>query len=450
MSAALIILAAGKGSRMKSDLPKVLHKLAGAPMLHHAMRTGQSIEPEHVIVVAGHGAEAVTKAAQDFNPDAQIVLQTEQNGTAHAAAQARDALKGFDGDAIVLFGDTPFISEKTLRDVVAARQAGADVVVLGFHAADPGLYGRLVTNGDTVEKIVEAKDASASELQIDLCNSGILAAKSDLLFDLIDAVTPQNAQGEYYLTDIVGIARTRGLNSRLVTCDESETLGINSRVQLSQAEALFQDKARIEAMDNGATMRAPETVFLAFDTVIGRDVTIGPNVVFGAGVTIESGATIRAFSHLEDAHVASGAIVGPYARLRPGAEIGNDAKIGNFVEIKSARIHDGAKVNHLTYIGNADIGKATNVGAGVVTCNYDGVFKHQTTIGERAFIGTNSTLVAPLTIEDDAFIAAGSTITQSVPSGDLALGRAQQVNKSGYGAKLVEMLRSIKATGKRP
>ncbi len=450
MSAALIILAAGKGSRMKSDLPKVLHPIGLAPMLHHAMRAGLGVEPAKVIVVAGHGAELVEASAKDFMPAAQIVLQKEQRGTADAANAAREALAGFDGDAVVLFGDTPFISEDTLRAVFDKRATGADVVVLGFKAATPGGYGRLICKGDEVEKIVEAKDASPEELAVDLCNSGIMAAKASVLFDLIDQVQPNNAQGEYYLTDIVELARAKGLTSGLVTCDEAETLGINSRAQLAEAETLFQNKMRAEALDNGVSMRAPETVYFAFDTAVGRDAVIGPNVVFALGVTVESGARVRAFSHLEDAHVGAGAVVGPYARLRPGAEIGHGAKIGNFVEIKAAQIQDGAKVNHLSYVGDAQIGSGSNVGAGVVTCNYDGVFKHKTIIGEDVFVGTNSTLVAPLDIADGAFVAAGSTVTSDVAAGDMALGRARQTNKSGYGARLMTLLRDLKAAGKRP
>ncbi len=450
MSAALIILAAGKGSRMKSDLPKVLHPIGQAPMLHHAMRAGAGVEPDRVIVVAGHGSELVEAAAKDFMSDAQIVLQKEQNGTAHAAQMAQPALDGFDGDAVVLFGDTPFISEDTLRAVFECRKGGADVVVLGFHAAEPGGYGRLICEGDSVEKIVEAKDANADELAVDLCNSGIMAAKASLLFDLIEEVKPNNAQGEYYLTDIVGLARAKGLSTGLVTCDESETLGINSRAQLAEAEELFQNASRAAAIENGVIMRAPNTVYFAFDTAIGRDAVIGPNVVFSLGVTVESGARVRAFSHLEDAHVGADAVVGPYARLRPGAEIGAKAKIGNFVEIKGATIQEGAKVNHLSYVGNAVVGKGANVGAGVVTCNYDGVFKHQTNIGEDVFVGTNATLVAPLNIEDGAFVAAGSVVTNDVPAGDMAFGRAKQDNKAGYGARLMSLLRDLKAAGKRP
>jgi len=316
MTVALIILGAGKGTRMNSALPKVLHPIAGGPLLVHAMKSGASLNPARTVVVAGHGAELVEKAALAWDPDVTVVLQTEQNGTAHAVAQAKDALSDFDGDAIVLYGDTPFIAPETLEAMVAAR-AAHDVVVLGFEAADPGRYGRLVTDGDALDRIVEFKDATDEERAITLCNSGVIAADRKTLFDLIDAVGNDNASGEYYLTDIIGIARARGLSATVVRCDEAETLGINSRVELAAAEDAFQTRARIAARDDGVAMAAPDTVYFAHDTVVGRDAIIEPNVVFAPGVTVESGATIRAFSHLEGCHVARDAVVGPYARLQP-------------------------------------------------------------------------------------------------------------------------------------
>ncbi len=449
MANAVIILAAGKGTRMKSDLPKVLHKIAGAPMLVHAMQSSEAITPSRMIIVAGHGAELVEKAASDYNPAAEIVLQTEQNGTAHAADMARDALNGFDGDAIVLFGDTPFISPETLTKVFEARKT-ADVVVLGFQAEVPGGYGRLITKGDTLQKITEAKDCTPEELEIDLCNSGVMAAKSDTLFELISKVTPNNAQNELYLTDIVGIANDQGMSCAVVTCPEAETLGINSRAHLAQAEAIFQDKRRAELMDEGVTLTDPATTFLAFDTHIGRDVIIGPNTLFGPGVTVETGAYIKGFCHLEGCHISEGAEIGPFARLRPGAEIGDNARVGNFVEIKNSELATGAKVGHLTYLGDTTIGANSNIGAGTVTCNYDGVFKHQTQIGQDVFIGTHTSLVAPVTVGDGAFTATGSVITQDVDAGDLSIARGRQVNKSGMGAKLMEHLRALKKAGKRP
>ena len=444
MSTALIILAAGQGTRMNSDLPKVLHKIAGAPMLVHAIRSGEVLEPSRVVVVTGHGGEAVAAAATAYQPMAEIAVQSEQKGTAHAVAQARSALDGFDGDAIVLYGDTPFIQPETLEKMQAARQAH-DIVVLGFEAADPGRYGRLVMDGEKLERIVEFKDATDEERQITLCNSGVVAARADLLFDLIDGVGNDNASGEYYLTDIVGLARSRGLSAGAVTCDEAETLGINSRPELARAEAKFQDRARAEALENGVTLAAPDTVFFAFDTVIGRDAEVEQNVVFGPDVTVESGAHIRAFSHLEGCHVSRGATVGPYARLRPGAELAEDVKVGNFVEIKAARLDRGAKVSHLSYVGDAEVGEDANLGAGTVTCNYDGVMKHQTRIGARAFIGSSTMLVAPVSVGDDAMTGSGSVITEDVEPGALAIGRARQVTKPGLARRLFEMLKQQKA-----
>ncbi|WP_344716781.1 NTP transferase domain-containing protein, partial [Sagittula marina] len=323
---------------MNSDLPKVLHKIAHAPMLWHAMRAGRPLEPEACVVVAGHGADAVEASARAYDPMAQVVRQDEQLGTAHAVAQAFPALEGFDGDAIVLYGDTPFISEATLEAMMQARRAH-DVVVLGFEAADPGRYGRLVTEGDQLLKIVEYKDASAAERALTLCNSGVVAADKTTLQQLIAEVGNDNASGEYYLTDIVEIARARGLSATVVRCPEAETMGVNSRADLAVAEAAFQTRMRAEALDLGITLAAPETVFFGWDTLIGRDCEVEQNVVFGPEVTVESGARIRAFSHLEGCHVSRGAVVGPYARLRPGAELAEDVHVGNFVEVKNAQLH---------------------------------------------------------------------------------------------------------------
>ncbi len=444
MSTALIILAAGQGTRMNSDLPKVLHQIAGAPLLVHAMKSGAGFSPERTVIVAGHGADAVTAAARDFDDTAEVVLQAEQNGTGHAVQMAQAALKDFTGDVIVLYGDTPFIRPETLETMAEAR-ASHDVVVLGFTAADPGRYGRLVMSGDTLEKIVEFKDASDEERAITLCNSGVIMANAETLFSLLADVTNDNANEEYYLTDIVGLANARGLCATAVTCDEAETMGVNSRAQLAQAEAAFQARARAEALENGVTLHAPETVFFAYDTIIGRDTIVEPNVVFDPDVTIESGARIRAFSHLEGCHVSRGAIVGPYARLRPGAELAEDVHVGNFVEIKNATLEAGAKANHLSYIGDASVGEGTNIGAGTITCNYDGVMKHRTTIGARAFIGSNTMFVAPVSVGDDAMTATATTVTQNVPAGALAIGRAVQENKPGMAQKLMQALRAKKA-----
>lgn len=445
MAVALIILGAGLGTRMNSDMPKVLHPIAGAPMLIHAMKTGAALEPAKTVVVAGHGATQVQLAAQSWDPNVTVAIQTEQLGTAHAVAQARDALADFDGDAIVLYGDTPFLKPETLERMIAARRDN-DVVVLGFTIAEvQPRYGRLIMDGDRLRQIVEYKDATPEQRQIRFTNSGLLACDARLLFSLIDEVGNDNASGEYYLTEVVALANARGLRVTAVECDEAETLGVDSRKDLAGAEAIFQANARAEALANGVTLTAPETVFFAHDTVIGRDAVIEPNVVFGPEVTVESGAIIRAFSHLEGCHVSRGATVGPYARLRPGTEVAEDARIGNFVETKNARIDAGAKINHLSYIGDATVGEKANIGAGTITCNYDGVFKHQTTIGAHSFIGSNTMLVAPVSVGSGAMTGSGSVITEDVPAGALGLGRARQVNRPGFATKLFQMLRAKKA-----
>ncbi len=444
MSNALVILAAGKGTRMNSDIPKVLHPIAQVPMLVHAMRAGAVLSPERTVIVTGHGTEAVARVAEAEDENASIAVQEEQLGTAHAVAQARAALDGFQGDVVVLYGDTPFLQPDTLQRMIEARTKN-DLVILGFEAADPARYGRLVMDGDSLERIVEFKDATDEQRAITFCNSGLLACDAETLFSLIDAVGNDNASGEYYLTDVVEIARDKGLNVTAVACDEAQTLGVNSRADLAAADAVFQEQARSELLDLGITLMAPDTVYLAADTVIGRDTVIEPNVVFGPGVTVESGATIRAFSHLEGCHVSRGSVVGPYARLRPGAELAENAKIGNFVEIKNAEIAEGAKVNHLSYIGDASVGAATNIGAGTITCNYDGVMKHKTTIGENVFIGSNTMLVAPVTLGDGAMTATGTVVTKDVEPDALAVARPKQENKPGYARKLFEMLKAKKA-----
>ncbi len=449
MSVALIILAAGKGTRMNSDLPKVLHPIAGAPLLHHAMQTGAALNPAQTIVVAGHGAEQVQAAAWRYDAQAQVVIQTEQLGTGHAVDQARAALAGFEGDVVVLFGDTPFLQPATLERMLEARKSH-DVVVLGFDVAElQPRYGRLVMDGDKLLRIVEYKDASEEERQIRFTNSGLLACDAGTLFDLISGLSNDNASGEYYLTQVAELANARGLSVTAVKCDEAETLGVDSRTDLAAADAVFQARARAELLADGVTLAAPDTVYLSFDTVIGRDALVEPNVVFGPGVTVESGATIRAFSHLEGCHVARGAIVGPYARLRPGTELAEDVRIGNFVEVKNAALAEGAKVNHLSYIGDATIGAASNIGAGTITCNYDGVMKHRTEIGARAFIGSNTMLVAPVSVGDEAMTGSGSVITSDVEDGALAIARAPQVEKPGMARKLFEMLKAKKARQSR-
>lgn len=444
MSVSLIVLAAGMGTRMNSDLPKVLHHVAAAPLLHHALAAGRSLDPSRIVVVSGHGAAEVAKSAQAFDEACESVVQDPQLGTAHAVAQAAPLLADAPGDAIVLYGDTPFVRPETLQAMLDARARHA-VVVLGFQARDPGRYGRLIATGEDLQRIVEYKDATDEERAITLCNSGVICASAKTLFDLVSKVGNANAAEEFYLTDIIEIARAEGLSAGVVTCEESETLGINTRAQLAEAEAAFQARARAEALENGVTLTAPETVFFALDTHIGRDAIIGPNVLFGPAVTIESGAEIKGFCHLEGCHISRGATVGPFARLRPGAELAEDVHVGNFVEIKNAILDEGVKVGHLTYIGDADIGEFTNIGAGTVTCNYDGVMKHRTKIGKRAFIGSDTMLVAPVQIGDDALTASGSVITQDVPAEALALARAGQINKPGLATKMMARLKAIKA-----
>ncbi len=444
MQVSLIILAAGQGTRMNSDLPKVLHRVAAAPLLHHAMAAGRALDPARTVVVVGHGAEEVARAAREYDEAAEVVVQAEQLGTGHAVAQAAPLLADAPGEAIVLYGDTPFIRAETLQAMLDARARHA-IVILGFHAADPGRYGRLLTAGDQLLAIREYKDATDEERAITLCNSGVICASAQMLFQLVAQIGNENAAGEYYLTDVVELARAAGLSAGVVTCDESETLGVNTRAQLAAAEGAFQTRARAEALENGVTLTAPDTVFFALDTHVGRDAIIGPNVIFGPGVTIESGAEIKGFCHLEGAHVSRGADVGPFARLRPGAELADFVHVGNFVEIKNAILDEGVKVGHLSYIGDADVGEATNVGAGTVTCNYDGVMKHRTRIGKRAFIGSDTMLVAPVSVGDDAMTGSGSVITEDVPAGALALGRAKQITKPGLAIRLMDKLKAIKA-----
>jgi bifunctional UDP-N-acetylglucosamine pyrophosphorylase / glucosamine-1-phosphate N-acetyltransferase len=443
MQVSVIVLAAGQGTRMNSDLPKVLHHVAAAPLLHHAMRSSASLQPERTVVVVGHGAEAVTDAVLEENSEATIVVQSEQLGTGHAVRQALPALEGFSGKVVVLYGDTPFITPETLEKLAAST---ADVTVLGFHTdSRPQRYGRLVMEGNALLRIVEFKDATEEERAITLINSGVVACDAAVLADLVSGLTNNNASGEYYLTDLPAAARARGMTATAVTCPEAETLGIDTRASLAEAEAAFQARARAAALENGVTLTAPDTVFFALDTHVGRDAVIGPNVLFGPGVTVESGAEIKGFCHLEGCHVSRGATVGPFARLRPGTELAEDVHVGNFVEIKNAILDEGVKVGHLTYIGDAEVGEHTNIGAGTVTCNYDGVMKHRTVIGKRAFIGSDTMLVAPVTVGDGALTASGSVITEDVPAEAVAIGRSRQVTKPGLATKMFEKLKAIKA-----
>ena len=437
MQVSLIVLAAGMGTRMNSDRAKVLHPLGGVPMLHHALTAGRALEPSRIVVVTGHESEAVAKSAMDFDESIQTVVQEPQLGTGHAVAQAAPLLADAEGDAIVLYGDTPFVRPETLQLMLEARSIHA-VVILGFEPKNPGRYGRLVVDGDQLLKIVEYKEASDAERMIGICNSGVVCAETATLLRLVAQVGNANVAGEYYLTDIVELARSEGLSVGYVTCPESETLGINTRHQLAEAEAAFQTAKRAEALENGVTLTAPDTVFFALDTWVGRNATIGPNVIFGPAVTVESGAEIKGFCHLEGCHISRGAVVGPFARLRPGAELAEDVHVGNFVEIKNAVLDEGVKVGHLTYIGDAHIGEFTNIGAGTITCNYDGVMKHRTNIGKNAFIGSNTMLVAPVTVGDNALTASGSD-HRSRPRRSLSHRQIQTSHQTGprhqtYGA----------------
>ena len=443
MATALIVLAAGQGTRMNSDLPKVLHEVGGAPLVVHALLSATELEPERTVVVTGHGGEAVERVVRDYDDTVMTVAQTEQLGTAHAVLQAAPVLDGFAGNAVVLYGDTPFIRPETLATMLAARKTH-DIVVLGFNAADPGRYGRLVVDGSDLLRIVEYKDATDAERAIALCNSGVLCADAATLLRLAAAVGHDNAAGEYYLTDIIALGRAEGLTATVVTCDEAETMGVNTRTQLAEAEATFQARARANAAEDGVTLIDPASTYFSWDTAIGRDTVVEPNVVFAAGVTVESGARIRAFCHLEGCHVSEGATIGPFARLRPGAELAEGVHVGNFVEIKNSTIAQGAKINHLTYIGDASVGEATNIGAGTITCNYDGVNKHRTEIGARVFIGSDTMLVAPVSIGDDAMTATGSVITADVPAGALGVARVRQEVKPGFAIRFFDRLRAAK------
>ena len=431
---AAIILAAGKGTRMKSDTHKVLHPLGGRPMLMHLLASLNDLAPERQVVVVGDKAEQLRAALT--GTDVQLAVQDPQLGTGHAVLQAESALAGFEGVALILFGDVPLVRPETLQRLVGSVDNGAAIAVLGFRPAVPGAYGRVIADADGhILKMVEAKDETPEEMAIPLCNAGLMAVDAGQLFDLLKRVGNDNAAGEYYLPDIVMLASETGAECRVLEASPDEVIGVNSRGELAAAEALFQQRRRAELMAAGVTLTAPDTVFLSFDTVIGRDTLVEPNVVFAPGVTIADGATIRAFSHLEGARVAGGCEVGPYARLRPGTVLEQGAKVGNFVETKKAVLGPGAKANHLTYLGDATVGAKANIGAGTITCNYDGYGKYQTVIGEGAFIGSNSALVAPVTIGDGAIVAAGSAITQDVAADALALVRPPQVSKAGWAAR---------------
>jgi bifunctional UDP-N-acetylglucosamine pyrophosphorylase/glucosamine-1-phosphate N-acetyltransferase len=445
---AVIILAAGKGTRMNSDLHKVLHPIAGLPMVAHLLASVAQLAPEREVVVAGHGRDQLAKV---LGEQAQIVVQDPQLGTGHAVQNAEAALAGFPGDVLILYGDVPFVRPATMRAMLD-RLHGDDapaVVVLGFEPEDALRYGRVIADEGRIAKMVEYKDASAAERACRLCNSGLMAVRATDLFALLARVGNDNAAGEYYLTDIVNIANEDGRTCAVVVTDDpDEVAGINSRAELAAAEARWQQRRRRQAMEEGATLIAPETVWFSWDTVVGRDVTIEQNVVIAPGVTIADHVTIHAFCHLEGAMLAHGVVIGPYARLRPGARLEAEVKIGNFVEVKNAVLGKGAKANHLTYIGDAEVGAGANIGAGTITCNYDGYFKHKTVIGERAFIGSNSALIAPVRIGADAIIAAGSAVSRDVAAGELRMVRAEQLIKPGWADRFHDAMKRKKAEGK--
>lgn len=441
-SRAAIILAAGKSTRMKSAKSKVLHDLGGRPLMGwtHALAVASGCE--QIVCVVGEMNHDVRTEAEKLGMT--IAVQEPQLGTAHAVLAAKDQLIDFDGDIAVLYADTPLIETDTLLSVFDALR-GCDVAVLGFEAADPGAYGRLVEDDGALKAIVEAKEATPDELEITLCNSGVLAADSKRLFSALDAVENDNIKDEYYLTDVVEIIRESGGTAKAVRGDEAEMLGVNSRVDLAAANRAFQARMRGEMLESGVTLRDPETVYFSFDTQIEADSEIGENVVFGLGVSIRTGATVHAFSHIEGATIGEGASVGPFARLRKGTELGPDTKIGNFVEVKNTVMGEGSKASHLTYLGDARIGREANIGAGTVTCNYDGYFKHLTEIGDGAFIGTHTSLVAPVSVGNGGFTATGTVVTKSVPDDALAIARPPQENKPGWASRFHAVMKKKKS-----
>lgn len=439
--ATAVLLAAGLGTRMKSSRPKAMQRLAGRPMLAHLIASAAEVF-DRLVVVVGPEMGDVAELAAPY----PVVIQHERLGTAHAALQA-EAYFG-DGDVAVLYADNPLISAETLSRLLEARHApDVGLALLAMRPAEPGRYGRVIAQDGLVERIVEWADATPEERAVDLCNAGVLCADASTFRRWLHSVKNDNAKGEFYLTDVVDCAVADGVRVHAVEAAEDELRGINSRMELAEAEAALQARLRQKAMENGVTLVAPETVFFCADTTLAPDVLVEPHVVFGPGVTVESGTEIRAFSHLEGCTVQADAIIGPYARLRPGTTIGIAARVGNFVEVKNTTLGDGAKANHLTYLGDASIGTRSNVGAGTIVCNYDGFFKHKTTIGDRVFVGSNSILVAPVTIGTNALVAAGSVITKDVPEDAMAFGRPRQENKPALGKRFKETLKARKENG---
>ena len=427
---AAVILAAGKSTRMKSKFSKVLHPVGGQSMLAWVTALAATAGVSRTICVVGESNADVRAEAERLG--LEIAVQEPQRGTGHAVLCAKDAVGDFDGDLVVLYADTPLIESDTLKNVFEALEGNADVAVLGFEAEEPAAYGRLITQGDDLLAIVEAKEATPEQLDVSFCNSGVMAASVKHMFSALERVTDDNAKGEYYLTDIVEILRSDGCRAVAVMGEEAEMLGVNSRPDLAMAEAAFQNRMRRKMMDNGVTLQDPATTYFSFDTQIENDATIGANVVFGPGVTVAGHAQIHPFCHIEGTSIGENAQIGPFARLRPGTELSENTKVGNFVETKKTKVGKGSKINHLSYVGDAVLGEGVNVGAGTITCNYDGYFKYTTTIEDGAFIGTNSSLVAPVTIGKGAFLGSGGVVTKNVPAGALALARAEQVNKDGW------------------
>ncbi|MGJ4910408.1 bifunctional UDP-N-acetylglucosamine diphosphorylase/glucosamine-1-phosphate N-acetyltransferase GlmU [Bradyrhizobium sp. HKCCYLRH2015] len=434
-SSLTIVLAAGEGTRMRTSVPKVLHPVAGESLLAHVLAAAPHGDGARVAVVVGPGHEAVEKEARRLRPDADIFVQRDRLGTAHAVLAARQAIARGADDLLVAFGDTPLITAETFARLRAALAEGAALAVLGFRAADPTGYGRLLLDGSKLVAIREQADASEAERAITLCNAGVMAMDGRRALGILDRIGNANSKGEYYLVDAVAIAREQGLDAVVIETSEDEVRGINTKAQLAEAEAVMQTRLRRAAMDAGVTLIAPETVYLAADTTFGKDVTIEPFVVIGPGVSIGDGAVVHSFSHIVQSKLGRNSLLGPFARLRPGTSLGDGAKIGNFVEAKAAVLEPGVKVNHLSYIGDAHVGANTNIGAGTITCNYDGFNKHKTNIGEGAFIGTNTSLVAPINIGARAYIGSGSVITRDVPDDALALERSPQTTREGAAAR---------------
>ncbi len=443
---AAVILAAGKGTRMKSSLPKVMHPVGGRPMIDWSIALAKQVGCSRIVVIAHPSQTGLIAHVKSTLGDDAVAFQDPPMGTGHAVQSAEAAMAGFEGDIVVMYGDSPLVPDTAIEELFGALQGGATIGVLGFDAAEPGMYGRLIENaaGD-LEAIVEAREASPEQLAVQLCNSGVMAGDAATMFDLLTKVTNENAKSEYYLTDLVGLARDTGKACKAVKCGEDDLIGCDSKLDLAKAEGFFQAGARTKAMTNGVTLIAPDTVWFAHDTEIGTDVVIEPNVVFGPGVTVGNGSTIKAFSHLEGATVAENCQIGPHARLRLGAVLDEGVRIGNFVEVKNTHMQEGAKANHLSYLGDGDVGPRVNIGAGTIFCNYDGYMKYRTTIEADAFVGSNSALVAPITIGEGAIVGSGSVITKDVEGGALALGRSVQTQKAGWAVQF----RSAKAATKQ-